>query len=328
MPGTLRGWLLGLTGVIGAVVGVAAPILIKSSSARRQVLIPSLFIDSATSTPCDAIVAPSHDSGAKRRRAAAMGAAFLVHAAAIALLLVKLPAAAPRTETRSIPVEIVREAAPKPKAQAEALPQPQPQPEPQSQPDRPRKSGGDADLAPGKAADAEPTKALPVAKPRPARPVPKYLAPTLALPLPAEPSAVSIPFNPPPAPEKEQAMIPAPPVQQPPANLPDTSPTLGKGGGDPYLNAVRDAILSHFVYPSELSSMRLTGTARYQIVLDRQGNLLGLQLLQSAGNGVLDEAGMETIKRAAPFGPPPSDVSGDHIGLLFIFHMAPRSSAQ
>lgn len=284
-----------------------------------------MFIDMPTSAQTDAIVAPSRDAAAKRRRAAAMAAAFLVHAAAIALLLVRLPAATPPTETRSIPVEIVREAAPKPKPQAEVSPQPQPQP--QSQPDRPRQSGGDVDLAPGKAADVEPTKAVPVPKPRPARPVPKYLTPTLALPLPAEPSAVSIPFNPPPPPEKEQAMIPAPPVERPPADLPDTSPTRGKGGGDPYLNAVRDAILSHFVYPSELSLMRLTGTAQYQIVLDRQGNLLGLQLLQSAGNGILDEAGMETIKRAAPFGPPPSDVSGDHVALLFIFHMAPTPSS-
>ena len=227
-------------------------------------------------------------------------------------------------ETASIPVEIVPEAAPKPKVQAEALPQPQPQPQPQSQPDRPRQSGGEPDRAPGKTADAPPPpKVFPVPEPRPARPVPKYLAPTLALPLPAEPSAVSIPFNPPPPPEKEQAMIPAPPVRRPPAPSLDTNQPPGEGGGDPYLNAVRDAILSRFVYPSELSSMRLTGTAQYHVVLDRQGNLLGLRLLQSAGNRILDEAGMESIKRAAPFGPPPSGVSGDQVGLLFIFHMAP-----
>jgi protein TonB len=255
-----------------------------------------------------------------------MAAAFLLHAAAVALLLVKLPAE-PLPEIPSIPVEIVPEAAPKPEVEAKAEPQPQPQPESQPQPDRPRVSGGEATRAPGKTAEAPPPpKDSPAPAPKPARPSPKRLLSPLSLPLPAEPSAMSIPFDPPPPPEVDQAMIPAAPPPVPPAP-PDTSLLPGEGGGDPYLNAVRDAILSRFAYPPEAVSVQLAGTARYEITLDRDGNVIGLRLLQSAGSNVLDQAGMDTIKRAAPFGPPPADIGGERVGLIFTLSMVPPSAS-
>jgi protein TonB len=260
----------------------------------------------------------SDDAGAEPRRALATAAAFFVHAAAIALVLVKLPIAEPPAEPPPIPVEVVAEAAPKPEAQAKPSPQPESSPQPQVS----RESGGD--LAPGQAPVAAVTPiARPVPKPRPPAPAqPLSAQPVPDLSSPAEQSTVPVPAEsaPPPS-ETEQALIPVPQPYPPLAEWPDTSPRRGEGGGDPYLNAVRDSVLRHFVYPSAANSAHVTGTAQYEITLDRQGRLLGVRLLQSSGNGILDEAGTESIEHAAPFGPLPSDVVGERVGLVFTFYM-------
>ena len=118
-----------------------------------------------------------------------------------------------------------------------------------------------------------------------------------------------------------------PPMQGLPAPTWDMAPFPGEGGGDPYLNAVRDAILGHFKYPPNAAAAKLAGTAQYMIILDRKGNLIELKLLQSAGSSILDDAGLETIKRAAPFGPLPSDVTGDHVRLIFTLSMVPPAAS-
>lgn len=286
-------------------------------------MISSLFIGSLTPAQCAAAAPPSVDAGARPRRAVATAAAILVHAAAIALVLVKFPIARNPVETAAIDVEVVREAAPKPKAE----PEPPPPPAAEAQPERPRVSGGESDLTPGKPPEvALPLKPAPAQ--RPARPAPKKKpAPVPAPALSEAPSPDSIPAPAAPSPAAKPALIPAPSLHPPPPKWWNTGPNPGEGGGDPYLNAVRDGILSRFLYPPEARDLGLSGTAQYQITLDRQGNLIGLQLIQSAGSSVLDAAGLDTIRRAAPFGPVPPDVIGDRVGLIFTLHIAPASSS-
>ena len=273
---------------------------------------------------------PSEDAVARRRRGIAVGAAILIHVVAIALLLVKLPAAKNPVE-KTIAVEIVPVAPPKPKPPEQVLPPPPPLPPSPEVPEPRRESGGESDRAPGKAAEKAPLpKPVPAPAPRPPKATPKQSLESLNIFPPAESSAAAVPFNPPPPPPKtEEAMVPPqpqPPPEPAPEAPPSPDPRRGEGGGDRYLNAVRDAILRRFTYPPEAIAEHVVGTARYEIVVDRQGNLISLHLLKSSGSGVLDTAGMTTIQQAAPFGPVPADVGGDQVGLLFIFHMGPGAA--
>ncbi|MFP5382918.1 MAG: energy transducer TonB, partial [Gammaproteobacteria bacterium] len=60
------------------------------------------------------------------------------------------------------------------------------------------------------------------------------------------------------------------------------------------------------VYPPEAREQGLEGNALAVFSLDRDGRILSLRLGKSSGVPVLDEAALETIRRAAPFPPPPA----------------------
>jgi TonB family protein len=277
------------------------------------------------------IAPPSIDATARWRHGAATVAALLVHAAIAAIVLLKLPADHPRIEDTSIPVEIIRETPPPPppppQAKAEPTPEAQSQIKPEQPPQPPRESGGDINLAPGRAS-AAPAKSSPTPEPQsaaPRRPAPPKakIPPRHELALSEEPSAMSIPFSPPPVPpESDSQVMPVPPDQLLTKAL-GMSVAPGEGGGDPYLNAVSAAVRRQFVYPPEAESKQLAGTAEYEGVVDRQGNLLTLHLIRSAGSRILDQAGFDSITRAAPFGPVPPDMVGDQVGLIFTLPMPP-----
>jgi TonB family protein len=53
--------------------------------------------------------------------------------------------------------------------------------------------------------------------------------------------------------------------------------------------------------------------ASFEIVIDRSGKLVELALANSSGALVLDQAGENMIREAAPFPPPPVDFGGGEI---------------
>lgn len=59
------------------------------------------------------------------------------------------------------------------------------------------------------------------------------------------------------------------------------------------------------VYPPEAREQGLEGNAMAVFSLDREGRILSLRIGKSSGTPLLDEAALETIRRAAPFPPPP-----------------------
>ncbi|MCE9648714.1 MAG: TonB C-terminal domain-containing protein [Parvibaculum sp.] len=83
------------------------------------------------------------------------------------------------------------------------------------------------------------------------------------------------------------------------------SDMVGEGGGDAYLNAMRDQVNAHVTYP--ISAGGAVGAPVYALVLDRSGAMRSLRLIQSAGRRDLDVAGAEAIRRSAPFRPLPPD---------------------
>jgi TonB family protein len=203
-----------------------------------------------------------------------------------------------------------------------------------------RRSGGDlenaepgAPPAPAETAPAE-TAAEPPATPPPA-PVPP-------MPEPASPQADPVPPPQAAPPTQQTLLVPSsPPIKpqapaatpapvstppEPPAapTSPDTVLRPGEGGGDRYLNAVRDDIRAHMVYPPTAELFRLGGIATYEIVIDRQGKLLRARLARSSGLALLDNAGLQTIRLAAPFDPVPDDIPGKTVGFVLRLTMGPE----
>jgi protein TonB len=161
-------------------------------------------------------------------------------------------------------------------------------------------------------------------------PEPPAVAPAPALPNEASPQAIAVPPASSPR-DTQQALIPPPvPAKKPPAPPahnqtvtapvePDTpaSPSplnlqLGEGGGDKYLNSVRDEILRHVFYPPTAELFHWSGTPVYRLTIDRRGRLVRLVLLETSGYDILDNAVAKAILASAPFGPPPLSLLGSY----------------
>jgi protein TonB len=132
-----------------------------------------------------------------------------------------------------------------------------------------------------------------------------------------------VPPKKPPVPAARQTAIPVPaPTPAAPTTL-DADAERGQGGGDRYLNAMRDDIRRHRVYPPTAELFRITGTATYDIAINRQGELLDARISKSSGYDILDRAGLQTIRLSAPFEPVPDDIPGDPIRLILRLSIGP-----
>jgi periplasmic protein TonB len=242
------------------------------------------------------------------RALAALVAALLIHALIALLLLVTLPFSSAPVLPPPIPVEIVmvpptpETSKPPPELKSQSMPLTLP----------PRESGGDANLKQGERADAvAKDKIAPAPEPKPASAEPETAVKTEA-----------------PAPSAEEKVKPLPtapklPPARPQASLPDPSRLVGEGGGDRYLNAIRDELLKHRVYPDAARAHGIAGTAVYRLVVDRQGKVLSVALLHSSGYHELDDAGLETIELTAPLQPLPYDIPGDRVALVLTLFIGP-----
>ena len=279
----------------------------------------------------------SRDSWGDWRRTVARAASLLLHAAVIALFLVRGPAGQQPSEPQAIPVELVVEPPPKPKAAIPPRPKPEPAPQPTLQVEH-RESGGDPDRAPGRPPEAKPPE--PAKQPGETEPPPKAQQPTEAkqqsaqaprkpIPAPKPPpttidkTAPQLAAIPPASPSKarEPAPATAPPGRgSAPAQI--ESSLRGQGGGDRYLNALRDDIVSNIIYPAA-AARGAAGTAKYEMTVSRKGYLLQLRLLQSSGSTALDRAGMDAIQNTAPFRPLPANVIGNSVEIVGTLYIAP-----
>jgi len=284
------------------------------------------------------VVLPSGDAHRARRRAAAILAALLLHVWLVAILLIE-PSEDERRVPPSIQVELVPAPPPQPVARSQAATAPQaaaPRTPPETEA-RDLVSGGNPGREPGRPPDAQAPPSLEAA-PEAAQPKDAAEPP----PPPGSASAAALSAAPPmPAAEGSDAIAPPPPEakpapqrevsvartsaapSRPPARSENDSVVLGKGGGDPYLNSLRDEILRNRVYPPAARSAGLSGTAQYAMLLDRQGRLMRVRLLRSSGSDVLDKAGIEMIERSAPFHPLPPELFGEVVDLTVTLHIAP-----
>lgn len=55
-------------------------------------------------------------------------------------------------------------------------------------------------------------------------------------------------------------------------------------------------------YPEAARQQNITGDVRLMVIINSQGNLKAIRLLQSSGSRILDEAAKDSVRQAAPFG--------------------------
>ena len=68
-------------------------------------------------------------------------------------------------------------------------------------------------------------------------------------------------------------------------------------------------------FPKAASRIGVEGSALLRIIISRQGRLIKAEIIESAGNELLDREAVALARRAEPYPKPPSTVSGERIRL-------------
>lgn len=88
------------------------------------------------------------------------------------------------------------------------------------------------------------------------------------------------------------------------------SPTANPAARASWNSLIASQIERHKRYPADSQSRGDQGVTRVSFALDRNGRVLSASIAGGSGFSALDQESLATIRRAAPFPPPPSDVAG------------------
>jgi protein TonB len=83
-----------------------------------------------------------------------------------------------------------------------------------------------------------------------------------------------------------------------------------------YLSRVARQIAQYRVYPASASSSNQGGRVVMRVTVARDGRVLDVRVGTSSGWPAIDAAELETIRKAAPFPPLPSEMPGDPVVLV------------
>ncbi len=181
-----------------------------------------------------------------------------------------------------------------------------------------------AAAAPSAAAPAEAAPAAPEPAPGKRPPQTASLPPAAALPLPLPVPKPAAPVAAAPAPAAKPETPASLTLARPPSQVGQRAPVQSPDV-DLYLKEMRDNIFGNLVYPDAARERGLAGAAKYELVVDRDGQLLDVRLARSSGSDILDRAGRQAVELSAPFEPVPAEVSGDKIGLLLTLYIGPEA---
>jgi protein TonB len=91
----------------------------------------------------------------------------------------------------------------------------------------------------------------------------------------------------------------------------NATPGGGQPGGPGTYNAELSAWLQvHHEFPERAQRRKMYGETRVSFTIDRGGNLLSYEIVDSSGYKMLDEAALDTLKRASPMPPMPPELAG------------------
>ncbi|WNZ24864.1 TonB family protein [Leptolyngbya sp. NK1-12] len=221
----------------------------------------------------------------------------------------------PKAQSQSNP-----QPSPQPKAQPKAQSNPQPKPQPVTPPIPP-------------VPPISPTAALSGApQPAPIRSAPPSV---LASPSPQSPSRLSTP-----SPLPSASPFPSPTATSPTATSlgsPISRDIALEGGSEPFnsnraaansgVDATQDVIWGRYLDTLNRTidqnwqrvAVEATRRTKIQFRVDRQGQLRDLQIVQSSGDTLADQAALEAIRAAAPFAPLPQNAAEEVLIVNFTF---------
>ena len=204
------------------------------------------------------------------------------------------------------------------------LQEPEPLPEPEPEPDV------ETPPAPEPPVAVPEPQSEPVPQPEPEpvpvpEPMPEAVAPAVALPMPATmsadlrqqrldtPATPATPRQPARSPRSAQpapapASQAAPPQQPAPAAAPGPSPEQWQQQVLAYLDQRK-------LYPREAQRAGQEGVARISFAIDSVGRVLSVSLAGSSGIAALDQAALDTVRRATPLPRPPAAMGQGNLSL-------------
>lgn len=116
-------------------------------------------------------------------------------------------------------------------------------------------------------------------------------------------------------------------VQQKTANVADTTQhastqnhqpiNLGSNHKNPFLAEIKRLIDAHNAYPRMARRMRLSGEVTVRMVLDDNGKIIELRVIESSTHAILDEQAIRTIQEASQLFPKPDKAYTLHIPIAY-----------
>ena len=102
--------------------------------------------------------------------------------------------------------------------------------------------------------------------------------------------------------------------EQPRPATPETSPPKPSPSAAQVASWHRKIALQverHKGYPPSARARHETGTAELAFTIDRTGSVLASRVVRTSGSAALDQETIDTVRRAQPFPPPPSNMPGE-----------------
>lgn len=136
--------------------------------------------------------------------------------------------------------------------------------------------------------------------------------------------------EPPPSSQPQEALPPpvmtaAPKTETPPTfTAPPPPPEPPKGPSQADIDNARSLygglltreIAKHKQYPRVAQMRGWQGEAMIELKIDSNGNLVSSKIVTSSGYEILDKQGLEMVRKAAPFPPPPEALRGRNFDIM------------
>ena len=77
-----------------------------------------------------------------------------------------------------------------------------------------------------------------------------------------------------------------------------------RGAAADYINTFREHVerVGNLQYPAQARAQGITGEVRLMVIINYDGNIKAIRLLESSNSTILDEAAKQSVRQAAPFG--------------------------
>ena len=91
-----------------------------------------------------------------------------------------------------------------------------------------------------------------------------------------------------------------------------------------YFARIKHQIERVWIYPSDAAQRGISGDLSLKFRISKDGNLMGVHLIDKSGFEILDVAALKAVKEAAPFYPFPKNIQREKISILANFVYTPN----